>query len=57
MWSRMRLYAEKRQRQPITFFVYRHLRDVIHVMPQRYVQEFRSLAVPTPPLQMKYFIL
>ena len=57
MWSRPRLYAEKRQRQPIKFFVYRHLRDVIHVMPQRYVQEFRSLAVPTPPLQMKYFIL
>ena len=40
----------------MAFFVYQHLHDVIHVSPQRYVQDFRSLAVPTPPLQLKYFI-
>ena len=39
----------------IAIFVYQHLRDVIHVSPS-YVQDFRSLAVPTPPLQIKYFI-
>ena len=49
--------GEVRQYQPITFFVYRRLRDVIHLSPQRYVHEFRALAVPTHPLQMKHFIL
>ena len=42
--------------QPISFFVYQHSCDVIYVSPRRYVQDFRSLAVPTPPLQIKYFI-
>ena len=31
--------------QPIAIFAYQHLRDVIHVSPCRYVQDFRSLAV------------
>ena len=30
---------------------------VFHVLPRRYVHDFRSLAVPTPPLQIKYFII
>ena len=34
-----------------------HLRDIIHVSSQRYVREFRSLAVPTPPLQIQYSVL
>ena len=38
-------------------FVYRRLRDVIHVSARRHVHAFRSLAVPTPPLQIKHFIL
>ena len=37
--------------------VYGHLRDAIHVSARRYVQQFRYLAVPTSPLQMKHFIL
>ena len=39
------------------FFVYRRLCDVIHISPLRYVHEFLSLAVPTPPLQIRDFIL
>ena len=32
------------------------LRDIIQISPH-YVHKFRSLAVTTPPLQMKYSIL
>ena len=45
VWSRPLLWAEKRQRQLITFFVCRCLRDVIHVSSRRNVHEFHSLAV------------
>ena len=48
---------KRKSPQSKTFFVYRHLRDVIHVSPRRFVHESRTLAFPTPPLQMKYFIL
>ena len=37
------------------FIVYRHLLDVIKVLPRQYVHEFHALVVPTPPFQMKYF--
>ena len=36
-----------------SFFVNQHLRNVINVSPRRYAHDFRSLAVPTPPLKIR----